>query len=52
MTKDSFKSTSYKQYSSVLWKSDFLGWGNAKGKRNVKKSLRRYSRRKLNQTLT
>lgn len=52
MIRNEFKRTNFCQYSSVLWKTDFLTWGNARGKNKVKKSLRRYSRRKLKQELT
>lgn len=52
MQRNSFKKANCKMYSTVLWQSDFLAWGNAKGKNKIKKSLRRYGRRKLNQILT
>lgn len=52
MTKDNFKRANKQEYTDVLYSTDYKGWGNAKGKNKIKKALRRFSRRKLNQTLT
>lgn len=52
MTKDNFKRANRQEYTDVLCSTDYKGWGNAKGKNKIKKALRRFSRRKLNQTLT
>lgn len=52
MTKDNFKRANRQEYADILYSTDYKGWGNAKGKNKIKKAIRRFSRRKLNQTLT
>lgn len=52
MSRNEFKRVNFQRYSDFLYKTDYLAWGNARGKNKIKKSLRRYSRRKLNQNLT
>lgn len=49
MTKDKLQRANINEYNTVMFYEFYREWGNAKGKRKVKKQLRRFGRRKLNQ---
>lgn len=49
MTKDNLKRANRDEYNVAVLYDSYREWGNAKGKRKVKKQISKFGRRKLNQ---